>query len=505
MKENYISKLTGPLLLFGGAYSNLEALTALRAEAERLGIPPENIICCGDTPGYCADPAACLDLIEDWGIHAIAGNVETNLVNGTDDCGCGFGDGSRCDMFAKLWYNYAANNVTERNLKYMAGLPDLLRFIYAGREVVVLHGSPRNQSEFVWRSTEAELKAQFCAAAGAEVVIGGHSGLPFAHVLDIPSPAAAQSNIAYRQSHIAYPDALSPPPEAAAQLTPSEGNLSPTPLRRRGATEDAKRPDGFGSTETDFQRAAAKSKIENQESRIAYPSPLWLNAGVIGMPANDGTPRTWFLTLDDTNGFDYNFHALDYNHKGAKARMLDDRRLPVSYAATLTTGIWDNTEIMPPAEEAREGIPLNAATIKAEASPATHKQTLHPAGAPAKTRLPLKNITKMEKYADPKDLKSFGKIVDWQEEMGNKFFDWYSGVTEGDTALTEREKALIALAVSHAVQCSYCIDAYTTNSLQAGADEEQMMEAVHVAAAVKAGTTLIYARQMQRQVEKVTM
>ena len=111
----------------------------------------------------------------------------------------------------------------------------------------------------------------------------------------------------------------------------------------------------------------------------------------------------------------------------------------------------------------------------------------------------------MNPYSDPKDLRTFGKITEWQEEMGGKFFEWYSGVTEGDTALTQREKALIALAVSHAIQCSYCIDAYTTNSLQAGADEEQMMEAVHVAAAVKAGTTLIYARQMQRQVEKVTM
>ena len=61
--------------------------------------------------------------------------------------------------------------------------------------------------------------------------------------------------------------------------------------------------------------------------------------------------------------------------------------------------------------------------------------------------------------------------------MGNKFFDYYSTVTEGDSALTAREKALIALAVSPANQCSYCIDAYTANSLQSGADEEQMMEA----------------------------
>lgn len=444
-KEKNIANLTGPVLLFGGAYSNLQALTALRAEAERMGIPPQNVICTGDTAGYCADPAGCLDLIQDWGIHAIAGNVETNLVAGTDDCGCGFGDGSRCDMFAKLWYNYAGNNVTKRNLAYMAELPDVLSFTYAGREVVVLHGSPRNQSEFVWRSTDADLKAQFCADAGAEVVVGGHCGLPFAS--QVPA------------------------------LSEGTGPLAT--------------PSG--------------------------PPGLWLNPGVIGMPANDGTPRTWFMTLDDTSGFNFRFHALHYDHKGAKARMLDDRRLPVSYAATLTTGIWDNTEIMPPAEEAREGIPLDAASLSRDANPAPSSE--HPlrgadaagggggapAAAPEKTKVSLKNISKMNKYTDPKDLKSFGKIAEWQEDMGNKFFDWYSGVTEGDTALSEREKALIALAVSHAIQCSYCIDAYTTNSLQAGADEEQMMEAVHVAAAVKAGTTLIYARQMQRQVEKVTM
>ena len=89
--------------------------------------------------------------------------------------------------------------------------------------------------------------------------------------------------------------------------------------------------------------------------------------------------------------------------------------------------------------------------------------------------------------------------------MGNKFFDYYSTVTEGDSALTAREKARIALAVSHAIQCSYCIDAYTTNSLQSGADEEQMMEAVHTAAADQAGSTLNYGVQKKRQIEKLTM
>ena len=399
-----LGALTGPVLLFGGAYSNLEALRAVRREAELRGIAADHVICTGDTPGYCSDPELTLSETKEWGVHAIAGNVETNLVDGSDVCGCGFGDGSRCDMFARLWYAYASEHVTSANLEYMAALPDVLRFHYADRAVAVVHGSPRRQAEFVWRSTDTATKAAFFAETDTDVIIGGHCGLPFAE------------------------------------------------------------PIGHDK--------------------------LWLNPGVIGMPANDGTPRTWFMVLDDAEGnLTYTFHPLTYDHATAKSKMVDDRRLPVSYAATLSTGIWDNTEIMPVEEERQAGIPLEASALARGLAPAS----------------PQKSSNEMNTYSDPKDLRTFGKITEWQEEMGEKFFSWYSGVTEGDTALTEREKALIALAVSHAIQCSYCIDAYTTNSLQAGADEEQMMEAVHVAAAVKAGTTLIYARQMQRQVEKVTM
>lgn len=112
----------------------------------------------------------------------------------------------------------------------------------------------------------------------------------------------------------------------------------------------------------------------------------------------------------------------------------------------------------------------------------------------------------MEKeYFNPKDLKKFGKITTLQEEMGEKFFEWYNSVFKGDTALTEREKSLIALAVSHTVQCPYCIDAYTSSCLQKGADEEQMMEAIHVAAAIKSGSTLVYGVQMMNHAEKLSM
>jgi len=107
-------------------------------------------------------------------------------------------------------------------------------------------------------------------------------------------------------------------------------------------------------------------------------------------------------------------------------------------------------------------------------------------------------------YFDPENLKDFSKITELQEPMGKKFFDYYAEVFK-DGALTEREKALIALAVAHTVQCPYCVDAYTTGCLEKGADEEQMMEAVHVAAAIKSGATLVNSVQMMKQAQKLSM
>ena len=107
-------------------------------------------------------------------------------------------------------------------------------------------------------------------------------------------------------------------------------------------------------------------------------------------------------------------------------------------------------------------------------------------------------------YYDPADLKKFGKISDWNTELGSKFFDYYNSVFK-EGALTEREKSLIALAVAHAIQCPYCIDAYTSDTLEKGCTEEQLMEAVHVAGAIRGGASLVHGVQMMNKAKKILM
>jgi 4-carboxymuconolactone decarboxylase len=107
-------------------------------------------------------------------------------------------------------------------------------------------------------------------------------------------------------------------------------------------------------------------------------------------------------------------------------------------------------------------------------------------------------------YYNSEDLGKFGEIGKNAPDLAKKFFDWYNAVF-ADGALTAREKSLIALAVAHTVQCPYCIDAYSKDALEKGADLDQMTEAVHVAAAIRGGASLVHGTQMRNHAKKVSM
>ena len=107
-------------------------------------------------------------------------------------------------------------------------------------------------------------------------------------------------------------------------------------------------------------------------------------------------------------------------------------------------------------------------------------------------------------YFNASDLSKFPEIGRVNKDLSDKIFAYY-GAVMGEGALTEREKALIALAVSHALKCPYCIDAYTTTCLQKGADEAQMNEAVHVAAAMAAGISLVHSIQMNNKIDELSI
>lgn len=189
MRIEDLGKLDGQVLLFGGIYSNLQALTALWARADRLNIPESQRICTGDIAAYCADAGACVAFVMDARSPVLKGNCEEQLASGALDCGCGFDEGSTCSLLSVRWYEAAQAQMTDAMRKYMAELPDRMIFEHAGKRYVTIHGGAGDISRFLWTVTpDAMLREEIATLRGQvgdfDAVVAGHSGLPFERQVD---------------------------------------------------------------------------------------------------------------------------------------------------------------------------------------------------------------------------------------------------------------------------------------------------------------------------------
>ena len=179
-----LGQIDGPVLIFGGPYSNLPATEALIRRARQMQIPPGQMICTGDVVAYCAEPAQTAAAIRDLGCAVVAGNCEKQLAAGAPDCGCGFDEGSACDLLSAGWFAHADAAIGADDRAWMAALPDIVTFTHQGRRVAVLHGGLTDISRFIWSVSDeavfAEELARLTALTGpVDRVFAGHSGIPF--------------------------------------------------------------------------------------------------------------------------------------------------------------------------------------------------------------------------------------------------------------------------------------------------------------------------------------
>ena len=158
----------------------------------------------------------------------------------------------------------------------MRGLPDQLSFEIAGRRACVVHGAFAENNRFIFASTPEMVKDEEMTAAGAEIIIAGHCGIPF--------------------------------------------------TEKRGRK-------------------------------------IWFNPGVIGMPANDGTPDGWYSVIC-AEGPDiiFGIRRLSYD-AASSARTLREAGYAPAYADALLSGLWPSLEVLPDAERACAGVPIAETSV----------------------------------------------------------------------------------------------------------------------------------------------
>jgi hypothetical protein len=137
------------IAVFGGIYNNHFALTALLEDAVRRGA--EAIYCLGDLGGFGPHPEKVRPLLAEGGVLALQGNYEESLAAGREDCNCGYTD-PRDNHFAGLSYGYTARGCSPAFKQWMGTLPRRRRVRVGGRELLLVHGSPRRINEFLFHS-----------------------------------------------------------------------------------------------------------------------------------------------------------------------------------------------------------------------------------------------------------------------------------------------------------------------------------------------------------------
>lgn len=264
--------MRGPLLIFGGPYSNYAATQAIKGVADDMNMASSHVICTGDLVAYCAEPKQTIGLIREWGCHVVMGNCEESLAANAEDCGCGFDENSSCSLLSAEWYRYSQSQTPEEHKSWMARLPQQICFEHSGKHFLVVHGSTNSINEFVFNSSKPEYKNQQLTQNNKDVIIGGHCGMPFGQTLE------------------------------------------------QGA---------------------------------------WLNAGVIGMPANDGTQTGWYMLISPEQGrLKISWHRLEYDFEST-AKAMEKLDLCKPYSQSLSNGLWPSIDILPEEEADQTGKELH--------------------------------------------------------------------------------------------------------------------------------------------------
>lgn len=171
-----------PVALFGGIYNNWLALEATVADARRRGA--REIWFLGDVGGFGPHPDRSVEALRALPVRSIAGNYDDSVGNSKEDCACGYTD-PRDNHFAQLSYDYTLANTSADNRAWLAALPDSARIQLGGRRILLCHGSPRRQNEFLWQSdTPGPFIQHLCDAHDADLVACTHTGIHWEHRLD---------------------------------------------------------------------------------------------------------------------------------------------------------------------------------------------------------------------------------------------------------------------------------------------------------------------------------
>jgi putative phosphoesterase len=150
-------------------HSNSVALDAVLSQPDIQSA--NTIYCAGDLVGYYSRPNEVVERIREAHIPSVMGNHDKAVVESTP---------SSFSIYAKRAADWNRRNLSEENLEFLDSLPMRIRKFVSGRDLLVVHGSPKNPlSEYIFKEDVDELFLNFYFDVPPEVIVMGHTHQPF--------------------------------------------------------------------------------------------------------------------------------------------------------------------------------------------------------------------------------------------------------------------------------------------------------------------------------------
>ena len=171
--------------IFSDIHGNLPAMQALRDHIEQAG--SDAVYCLGDLGGYAAQPNEVQALILEMGCPTILGNYDEGVGFNLADCGCHYIKPFDIEM-SNISFLWTREHTSDTNKAWLRDLPREIRLEVEGRKVLLCHGSPRSNTEYLFENRSDGYLRQFTSGgksdAYADLIAFGHTHVPYHRKVD---------------------------------------------------------------------------------------------------------------------------------------------------------------------------------------------------------------------------------------------------------------------------------------------------------------------------------
>lgn len=169
------------LAVFSDIHGNVHGLEAVLNDIEARGA--DVVWCGGDLVGYGANPGEVVETIRRRGIPTVMGNYDDGVGYFRVACGCDYPDEAAMERGLRS-VAWTKAHTTDDHKAFLRNLPYRLEREFDGHRVVLVHASPARLNEYLYEDVPDEVFRAHLAATGADVLVFGHTHVPFHKVLE---------------------------------------------------------------------------------------------------------------------------------------------------------------------------------------------------------------------------------------------------------------------------------------------------------------------------------